>query len=177
MERTGGFDVGPQGFWEFSLEVYARPGVASACMRLQDRDALDVNLVLFAIWAGMVRGTLPDAALARAVELSARWREGVVGPLRQARRALKAPDVPVEVSGAATLRTRVKAAELTAEKLQQHMLAPLIDAAAAPAGRAAAESNLAAYAAAAGLATGAAHAPETAADAVLVLDAVFAPEG
>jgi len=175
--RRGAFEGGSDGFWEFSLEIYALPDVASACLRLQDRDGLDVNLVLFAIWAGVVKGTLPDEALARAVGLSARWREGVVGPLRQARRALKAPDVPVEVSGAATLRTRVKAAELTAEKLQQHMLAPLADAAALPAGRAAAEANLAAYAAAAGLDTGAAHARETAADAVLVLDAALAPDG
>jgi len=171
------FAGGPEGFWEFSVEVYARPGVAPACLRLQDRDGLDVNLVLFAIWAGGARGALTAAELARAVEVSLRWREGVVGPLRSARRALKAPDVPVEVAGAATLRTRVKAAELSAEKLQQHMLAPLAEDAAPPAGRAAAEANLAACMAAAGLETGGPNAHDTAADAVILLDAAFGAGG
>lgn len=167
------FPPGPEGFWSFSLEVYAQPGVAPACLRLQDRDGLDVNLALFAVWAGGAAGRLDPAALGRAVELSTRWRQGVVGPLRQARRALKAPDVPVEVSGAATLRTRVKAAELAAEKLQQVMLAPLAAAATAPPGRAAAEANLAAYMAAAGLGAGGEHAAQTAADSVTLLDAAF----
>jgi len=170
------FAGGPDGFWEFSLEVYARPGVAPACLRLQDRDGLDVNLVLFAIWAGGAKGSLGAAALSRAVALSAIWRKDVVGPLRRARRALKAPDVPVEVAGAATLRTRVKSAELAAEKLQQHMIAPLVDGASSPVGRAAAEANLAAYMATAGLEAGAAHAAETAADAVILLDAAFGPD-
>lgn len=167
------FDAGPDGFWEFSLQVYARPGVAPACLRLQDRDGLDVNLALFAVWAGGARGRLTELALARAVELSAHWRDGVVGPLRAARRTLKAPEVPVEVAGAATLRTRVKAAELAAEKLQQHMLAPLAEDATPPPGRAAAEANLAAYIAAAGLTAASAQAAQTAADAVTLLDAAF----
>lgn len=134
-------------------------------------------MALFAVWAGGARGALPAAALDRAMAQSARWREGVVGPLRQARRALKAPDVPVEVSGAATLRTRVKAAELAAEKLQQFMLAPLVDPAEGAPGRAAAEANLAAYLAAAGLAAGRATAAETASDAVAILDAAFGRHG
>ncbi len=174
---TSALDAGPEGFWEFSLEVYARLGVAPACLRLQDRDRLDVNLVLFALWAGAARGVLSPVSLSRAIELSERWRDEVVGPLRTARRALKAPDVPVEVSGASTLRSRVKSAELAAEKLQQFMLAPLAEDGDPPPGRAAAEANLAAYLGAAGLTVGAAKAAETAADAVTVLEAVFGPEG
>lgn len=171
------FSGGPEGFWEFSLEVYARPGVAPACLRLQDRDGLDVNMALFAVWAGGARGVLPEGALTQAVEQSGIWREGVVEPLRQARRSLKAPAVPVEVAGAATLRTRVKAAELAAEKLQQFMIAPIAEAAAAPPGRAAAEANLAAYISASGLSASHAHSAKTAADAVLVLDAAFGAAG
>ena len=147
--------------------------MAPACLRLQDRDGLDVNIALFAIWAGGARGVLPAATLDRALAHSARWREGVVGPLRQARRTLKAPDAPVEVSGAATLRTRVKAAELAAEKLQQFMLAPLVEQAEGPPGRAAAEANLAAYFAAAGVGAESETAAETASDAVILLDVAF----
>ncbi len=170
------FSAGPDGFWAFSLAVYARPGVAPACLRLQDRDGLDVNMALFAVWAGGAEGELPMDGLARAMELSRIWRAEVVDPLRLARRALKAPEVPVDAAGAAALRTRVKADELQAEKLQQFMLAPIAETAAAPPGRGAAEANLAAYIGAAGLSTSDARSEETAADAVLLLDAAFGAE-
>ena len=39
-------------FWDFSLEVYAKEGVADACLRLQDDLGIDVNMLLFCCWAG-----------------------------------------------------------------------------------------------------------------------------
>ncbi|HEY9550471.1 MAG TPA: TIGR02444 family protein, partial [Kiloniellaceae bacterium] len=39
-------------FWQFSGAVYARRGVAEACLALQQRHGLDVNLLLFCAWAG-----------------------------------------------------------------------------------------------------------------------------
>ena len=39
--------------WRFSLAFYASPGVAQALIALQDRDQLDVNLMLFALWLGV----------------------------------------------------------------------------------------------------------------------------
>jgi uncharacterized protein (TIGR02444 family) len=32
-------------FWEFSLAFYAEPGVAPACLAMQDLEGVDVNLV------------------------------------------------------------------------------------------------------------------------------------
>ena len=46
-------------FWQFSGAVYAHPGVAEACLDLQDRHGLDVNLLLFCAWAG-VQGRVFD---------------------------------------------------------------------------------------------------------------------
>jgi uncharacterized protein (TIGR02444 family) len=34
-------------FWRFSLDLYGRPGVAPACLALQDEAGADVNLVLY----------------------------------------------------------------------------------------------------------------------------------
>ncbi|MCG8546534.1 MAG: TIGR02444 family protein, partial [Alphaproteobacteria bacterium] len=34
-------------FWNFSLRAYARPGVADACIRLQDRYGVDVNVLFY----------------------------------------------------------------------------------------------------------------------------------
>ena len=54
-------------FWDFSLEAYARPGVAPACLDLQERHGADVNLLLFACWlSASGRGALDAALLAAA---------------------------------------------------------------------------------------------------------------
>ncbi|MGC2412860.1 MAG: TIGR02444 family protein, partial [Stellaceae bacterium] len=45
-----------EAFWRFSLALYARPGVAEALIALQDRAALEVNLILFGLWFGARQG-------------------------------------------------------------------------------------------------------------------------
>ena len=55
-------------FWAFSLDVYGRPGVAPACLALQDRHGLDVNLLLFCCWAASQGVTLDQRTLAAAEE-------------------------------------------------------------------------------------------------------------
>jgi len=37
-------------FWRFSLRFYSRPGVAAACLALQDEAGADVNLMLFLLF-------------------------------------------------------------------------------------------------------------------------------
>jgi len=49
-DRAGG------AFWRFSLDAYGRPGVAAACLDLQDRHGCDVNLILYALWLGRAGG-------------------------------------------------------------------------------------------------------------------------
>ncbi len=100
-------------FWRFSLAFYATPGVAPACLALQDREGLDVNLVLFCCWVGVA---LDRAVLAEAEALVAEWRTEVVQKLRAVRRWLK------PLPEAAGLRAAVAAQELAAEQHQQAML-------------------------------------------------------
>jgi uncharacterized protein (TIGR02444 family) len=106
--------------WEFSLAFYALPGVAQALIVLQDRDGLDVNLILFALWLGL-SGHVPldGDALAAADRAVSTIRSEVVEPLRTLRRGLKGnPDAGIQ-----NLREDAKGLELAAEKLVQSRLA------------------------------------------------------
>jgi uncharacterized protein (TIGR02444 family) len=108
--------------WRFSLAFYAVPGVAQALITLQDRDGLDVNLILFALWLGLSgHRPLDKDALAAADRSVCAIRTEVVEPLRTLRRRLKGnPDTSVQ-----NLREGVKELELAAEKLVQSRLVGL----------------------------------------------------
>ncbi|MBP2312021.1 TIGR02444 family protein [Azospirillum soli] len=110
---TTGRGVNP--LWDFSLAVYARPGVPAACLDLQDRRGLDVNVLLFAAWAGAACGVQLSAnELARVDSAIADWRAEVVRPLRAVRRRVKGEDD--------AFYARLKATELEAERIQQDRL-------------------------------------------------------
>jgi uncharacterized protein (TIGR02444 family) len=109
-------------FWRFSLRFYREPGVAEACIALQEEAGVDVNLLLFLLW----HATHAHALTARDVaSLEARigaWREMTVVPLRKVRRELKSPPALVASGAAEAFRTRIKAVELEAERLQQEAM-------------------------------------------------------
>lgn len=109
---------GANPLWSFSLAIYARPGIPAACLDLQDRLGQDVNLLLFAAWAGLECAVILTAAeLARIDGAVAGWREGMVRPLRVLRRQARAEDP--------ALYCKLKAAELEAERVQQDRLRAL----------------------------------------------------
>lgn len=113
-------DTAGSALWRFSLGLYARPGVADACLELQDRHGKDVNLLLYALWHGLSgRGPLTEAGLAAADAAIAVLRRETVEPLRALRRATKGKD------GADALYQALKEAELAAERLAQGRLAAL----------------------------------------------------
>ena len=109
------------GLWRFSLRVYRKPGVAGACLGLQDRHGLDINLLLYAAYAAVSgRGAVDARGLAEANRAIEGWRLIVIQPLRQIRRHLKG------IAGAVPTRQRVLAAELVAEREAQRRLAELL---------------------------------------------------
>jgi uncharacterized protein (TIGR02444 family) len=130
-------------FWRFSIAFYGRPGVAAACLDLQDRHGADVNLVLFACWVGIAgRGRLSAAALAQAENAAKPWREAVIAPLRAVRKYLKNDSQEIEFYKIS------KEIELKAEHVAQdrlEALAPPIRPADAATRRLDALANLAAY--------------------------------
>ncbi len=99
--------------WSFALSTYARPGVEAACLRLQENGA-NVCLLLCGAWLEQ-RGVAPTAERMQALkQLAEPWQTDVVEPLRQVRlqwRAMAQQDEQL-----ATLRERVKALELDAER-------------------------------------------------------------
>ena len=131
-------------FWEFSLAVYGRPGVAEACLALQDRRGLDVNILLFCCWAGSRGQGLAAQEIAELIAAAGAWHEQVVVALRRARRWLKtqdaAPGEPAE-----RLRRAIKAEELEAERLEQLILAGTVPVAEGEGDPALAAANLGAY--------------------------------
>jgi uncharacterized protein (TIGR02444 family) len=136
-------------FWRFSLQFYRLPGVAEACIRLQEEAGADVNLLLFLLWHGTRQRRLSAAEIARLEQDIAAWREATVIPLRAIRRALKSPPGLVEAGTAEAFRTRIKAVELEAERLQQEAMYERVRACllgeAAPSVAEAARANVAAY--------------------------------
>jgi uncharacterized protein (TIGR02444 family) len=109
-------------FWRFSLRFYRQPGVADACIALQDGCGVDVNILLFFLWLATARRCVsPDVAQAVCAK-AAPWRDDVVAPLRAVRRRLKDGSGLVERGAAERLRTAIKAIELESERLQQEAL-------------------------------------------------------
>jgi len=135
-------------FWRFSLGFYRQPGVADACIALQDGCGVDVNILLFFLWLATARRCVPPAAAKALCAKAGPWRDDVVVPLRTLRRRLKDGSSLVERNVAELFRTKIKAVELESERLQQEAMFALAAGLAtesAPTVEAAARANVAAY--------------------------------
>jgi len=136
-------------FWRFSLGFYRVPGVAEACIRLQDEAGVDVNVLFFLLWQASLARAFTRDDVAGVEARIAPWREQVVVPLRAIRRQIKTPPPAIEAGTAEAYRTKVKGLELEAERLQQEALFALAQAgefgAPATSREEAAKANVAAY--------------------------------
>src|SRR3954451_15961758 len=69
--------------WTSAASLYGAPGVAEACLALQDRYACDVNVLLFATWMGVVHHhTFSSVELVEAAAAVQDWHWGVRRPRR-----------------------------------------------------------------------------------------------
>ncbi len=109
-------------FWRFSVKFYAEPGVADACIALQDEAGVDVNVLFFLLWNATQRRAFDRAQVTEIERRIGPWRDMTVVPLRAVRRALKSPPPALAPDAAEGFRTRIKAVELEAERLQQEAL-------------------------------------------------------
>jgi uncharacterized protein (TIGR02444 family) len=109
-------------FWQFSLALYARPGVAAACIELQDDAGVDVNVMFYVLYLARQLRQI-DRVDAAHIDASIKaWREIAVVPLRTLRRRLKSGIEPIAVSASETLRSAIKRIELDAERIEQEWL-------------------------------------------------------
>ena len=110
--------------WAFALRLYARPGVADACLKLQDEAGVDVMMSLMIVFAAAKHCVLLKPLEIREFDDACRpWREQIVHPLRAIRTRLKSGPSPAPGSATEPFRSTIKAAELAAERLQNQLLA------------------------------------------------------
>jgi uncharacterized protein (TIGR02444 family) len=111
--------------WDFSTWAYAQPGVEKACLALQSRMGLDINMVMFCLWLAYRGSGTANLAqyLGSALKLSRDWQRSVVEPLRTCRNNLKdfledSGFAGTNLDTATALRDRVKHCEVDMEHLQ-----------------------------------------------------------
>jgi uncharacterized protein (TIGR02444 family) len=120
-------------FWDYALDLYRQEGVEEACLELQERHGLDVNLVLLCCWLASRGIEAQGQWLKATVGAVETWHAQVVRPLRAVRRRLKAELAEPPPGGigarwpelAARLRQRVLQLEIDGERLEQLLLAEL----------------------------------------------------
>jgi uncharacterized protein (TIGR02444 family) len=98
--------------WDYATKVYGAHEVESACLALQDRFGLDVNLLLYAAWLAHSDRMLDAEHLAALAASTRDWRDQVIRPLRTVRRQLHGK------MGVADLYDGLKALEIRAEREQ-----------------------------------------------------------
>jgi uncharacterized protein (TIGR02444 family) len=123
MDNTGS----TVSFKRFALALYGSEGVADACLDLQNRHDLDVNMVLFGAFVGAVRRqTLTIADLDLAHRRVAAWHREVVRPLRAVRQRLKTGPAPAPNEATGGLRRKLSQLEIEAEVMELDQLGALI---------------------------------------------------
>jgi uncharacterized protein (TIGR02444 family) len=92
-------------FWDFSLAVWGREAVEPACLALQERHGLDVNLLLFCGWAGRRGRALGAADIERLIEAARPWRAATVLPRNGSRISRPPPRAPPDACAPGSRRT------------------------------------------------------------------------
>ena len=121
------------GFWDWALAAYASPGVAEACLDLQDAHDQNVPLLLWAAWCARTGRRLDADDLDAACDTARVWTDAAILPLRDLHRRLKSTIPDMETEDRLAVREQIKAVELDAERRLMSALEAL---APAPAGAA-----------------------------------------
>ena len=108
-------------FWRWSLAHYAKPRVAESALFLQDKFQFNVNIILWACWAGEQFDTAPELVIRKAIDMTKEWNLNVTQKLRDVRRYLKKNAAAAQN----TFRERVKQDELDSEQVEQTLLETL----------------------------------------------------
>jgi uncharacterized protein (TIGR02444 family) len=110
--------------WAFALEIYEQPRVAESCLALQAKAGTDVIILLFAAFAAVRHRVLFEPSDLKEIDgICSPWREQVVRPLRAFRVALKSGPSPAPNRATERLRSKIKASELSAERIENDLLA------------------------------------------------------
>ncbi len=107
-------------FWDFSISLYSKPGVGAACLALQDRHEIDVNILMFCLWLADDGYPAATGAEMRAYRHAVEpWHQEAVRGLRAVRKWMKPARPPVDHDLAQSIRARLQKLEIDAEHLEQ----------------------------------------------------------
>tara|TARA_B100000530_G_scaffold17830_1_gene11877 strand:+ start:717 stop:1226 length:510 start_codon:yes stop_codon:yes gene_type:complete len=115
-------------FWDFSIQLYDKDGVAEICLNLQEDLGVDVNLLLFCYWIAHFKYAPSKSTWTQIFEFSGSWKGNIIQPLRETRKSLKKllRNDPKN-SDYAELIKKLKSNELSAEKIQQEAIQSLLE--------------------------------------------------
>ncbi len=114
-------------FWDFSLRVYGSDGVPAACIALQERRGIDVNLMLFSAWIDESgRGVISESDLETALAATTAWNRDIVCALRVIRDRLKGGMTPIPTERSNILRKMILEIEVKSEHVEQIALATAV---------------------------------------------------
>jgi uncharacterized protein (TIGR02444 family) len=103
----------------FALALYAVDDVSPACLVLQGRLGVDVNLVLYAAFLGAARSQVLTAAHLNSAHARVdEWHREVVRPLRSVRQRLKTGPSPAPTPATMELRRELQRLEISAELME-----------------------------------------------------------
>jgi len=102
----------------FSVDLYARTGVATSCLTLQDHVNADVCMILCLLWLAQHRRALDRRDIDVLEGLTAPWNKTIVRPLRTVRRALKKSNRLLDNVATHDALKDLKKLELETEMLQ-----------------------------------------------------------
>ena len=108
--------------WNFAVSIYQKNGVSAACLFLQESCDVDIPLLLCAGFLAVNGKCFNPAILSALQKQTSPWQRDVVQSLRAVRQKLKSGSYPVQIDEREALRLSVKAAELSAEKIQLNMM-------------------------------------------------------
>lgn len=111
-------------FWDFSLRVYGDAEVEKMCLDLQDRYAINVNLLLYSAWMSHSKKSELSLSLYERLHKHIKEWHSKVESIRSVRQSLKRfqyDDIKVD-EGALQ---KVKNIELASEYIEQTMLASI----------------------------------------------------
>ncbi len=104
-------------FWEFSTALYAIDEVRDYCLALQERQGIDVNLLLFCGWVGSLGQILTGEKIEWLIAVVEPVREQEILKLRQRRRKVSGKTAEEQLRRQSLLQQ-----ELEAEKKEQQLL-------------------------------------------------------
>ena len=110
-------------FWQFSLEFYAQPKVASNLISLQDDLGVDVNFILCCFWsADKGFPVLSQEVISNLNSIVEDWNESVIKPLRSVRLGIKYLKSDKYTKIREGIRGNTEDLELSAEQFEQMVI-------------------------------------------------------